>query len=128
MNISDLMNNGNLFINGRKVRAISNISWDKHPKFKGVYTKTIFAGAESNNYINAMMVRLDPNSEIEMHTHEGKFELHEIIDGEGEAIIDNTKIKYLPGIISLIPADIKHSIKSGENGMLLLAKFTPPTN
>lgn len=101
MSISDFMNNGNVFINGKEVRTISNITWDKHPKFDGVFTKNIFVGTESNN-INAMVIRIEPNHETGMHNHEGKYELHKIIDGNGEAIIDNTKVQYLPGVVSLI--------------------------
>jgi quercetin dioxygenase-like cupin family protein len=128
MNITDFLNNGSVFINGRKVRAISTIAWDKHPKFEGVFTKNIFNDSENNNNINAMIVKIEPNKEIGMHIHEGKFELHEMIDGEGEAIIDNKRIEYFPGIVSLIPADIQHCLKAGNKGILLLAKFTPSSN
>jgi quercetin dioxygenase-like cupin family protein len=128
MNISDLINDGNVIINGRKVRAISDVSWNKHPKFDGVFTKNIFVGSESNNNINALIVKIEPNNEIGMHNHEGKYELHEIIDGNGEAIIGNTKVEYFPGVVSLIPSDIRHCIKAGPKGLILLAKFTPSLN
>ncbi len=128
MNISDFINNGSVFINGSEVRAVSSITWDKHPRFEGVYTKNIFIGSETNNNINAMIVKIEPNHEIGMHKHAGKFELHEIIDGNGEAVIDTKKVDYSPGVISLIPADIEHCIRAGRKGIILLAKFSPSLN
>jgi hypothetical protein len=35
-------------------------------------------------------------------------------------------VDYGPGTVSLIPADLEHSILAGESGMLFLAKYTPP--
>jgi mannose-6-phosphate isomerase-like protein (cupin superfamily) len=127
MNFFDAFNNGVMYINGKEVKSVANISWDKHTVFQGVFTKNIFSGNDCSGF-NAMMVRIDPGYEIGMHIHEGKTELHEIIDGDGEAVVNNTTVKYYPGIISLISADIQHSIKAGSKGLFLLAKFAPPSN
>ena len=127
MNITDLENN-TIYINGEKLIEISNITWDKHPKFSGVFTKTLFTSKDSNNNLSAMIVKIDPLHEIGDHIHEGTYELHEILSGEGIGIIEDKKIEYKPGVVSLIPGDIHHSIKAGDSGIILLAKFTPPLN
>ena len=127
MNLTDL-ENGTVYIHGEKIDGISNIKWDKHPKFAGVFTKTLFTGKDSNNNLTAMIVKIDPNHEIGDHIHEGRYELHEIISGYGIGTVEDKKIEYKSGIISLIPSDIHHSIKAGDDGMTLLAKFTPPLN
>ena len=75
-----------------------------------------------------MIVKIEPQHEIGNHIHEGKAELHEIISGEGTAVVGNSKINYKPGVISFIPGDVSHSIKASDKGIILSAKFTPPLN
>ncbi|MCL1864769.1 MAG: cupin domain-containing protein [Spirochaetes bacterium] len=127
MNLTDLENN-TIFINGEKVDEISNIKWNNHPKFSGVFTKTLFTGKDSSNNLSAMIIKIEPNHEIGDHIHKGKYELHEIISGYGIGIVGDKKIEYKAGVVSLIPNDIRHSVKAGDNGIILLAKFTPPLN
>ena len=117
---------GSIYINGVELNKIENIEWQKHPKFNGVFTKGLFSAKDSGNHLSAMLVKIEPNREIGNHVHEGKAELHEIIYGEGVALVNDKSIVYKPGIISLIPADIPHSVKANNNGLVLLAKFTPP--
>lgn len=128
MDNMNLIEKGMIYINGKEFNRISSIPWIKHPKFKGVFMKNIITGSESNNNLSSMIVKIEPHHEIGDHIHEGKSELHEIIDGNGEALIDGKNIKYMRGVISLIPGNILHSIKAGGNGMILLAKFTPSLN
>jgi quercetin dioxygenase-like cupin family protein len=128
MNNLDWIENGMVYINEKELENISSISWIKHPKFKGVFMKNLFTGSDSNNNLSAMIVKIEPNHEIGNHIHEGKAELHEIINGEGIAMVNNTSINYFPGVISFIPGDILHNIKAGDKGLTLLAKFTPSLN
>jgi len=119
---------GTIYINGIELRKTDNIEWQKHPKFKGVFTKDLFCGMDSGNNLSAMLVKIEPNCEIGNHFHEGKAELHEVIYGIGDALVNGKSIAYTPGIISLIPADVPHSVKANNSGLILLAKFTPPLN
>jgi quercetin dioxygenase-like cupin family protein len=128
MNNANWIKDGKIFINGKELNNISDIPWNKHPNFEGVYIKNLFTGQDSNNNMSAIIVKIEPNREIGSHFHEGKAELHEIIDGEGTAIIGDAGINYTSGVISFVPGDIIHSIKANDKGMILLAKFTPPLN
>jgi len=119
---------GTIYINGVELNKTENIEWQKHPKFKGVFTKCLFSGINSNNNLSAMLVKIEPHCEIGNHIHEGKAELHEVIYGEGVALVNDKNIVYKPGIVSLIPADVPHSVKADNNELFLLAKFTPPLN
>jgi quercetin dioxygenase-like cupin family protein len=76
--------------------------------------------------MSAMLVRIESRHEIGTHIHEGKAELHEVLEGQGTARVGQITVDYAPGTVSLIPADLEHSIHAGESDMLLLAKFTPP--
>jgi quercetin dioxygenase-like cupin family protein len=75
-----------------------------------------------------MLVKIEPNCEIGNHIHEGKAELHEVVYGEGVTLVNDKNVVYKPGIISFIPADVPHSVKANNSGLILLAKFTPPLN
>jgi quercetin dioxygenase-like cupin family protein len=119
---------GTIYINGVEFKKTDGIEWQKHQKFNGVFTKSLFSGTDSENNLSAMLVRIEPNCEIGNHIHEGKAELHEVVYGEGVALVNGKSIVYKPGIVSLIPADIPHSVKANNNGLILLAKFTPPLN
>jgi quercetin dioxygenase-like cupin family protein len=119
---------GTIYINGVEFNKTGNIEWQKHPKFNGVFTKSLFSGKDSGNNLSAMLVKIEPNCEIGNHIHEGKAELHEVIYGEGVTLVNEKSVAYKPGVISLIPADVPHSVKANNNGLVLLAKFTPPLN
>jgi quercetin dioxygenase-like cupin family protein len=121
-----MFENGVIYINGVELNKVSDCQWQKHPKFEGVFTRGLFSGKDSNNNLSAMMVKIDPDCEIGNHIHEGKAELHEVVYGEGNTLVNQKSIAYKPGVISFIPADIPHSVKAGDTGLVLLAKFTPP--
>lgn len=121
-----IFEDGVIYINGGKIDDIDNISWQKHPKFEGVFTKNLFFAKDSDNMLSSMLVKIESNQEIGNHIHEGKAELHEVIYGEGDTEVGDSNIKYTPGVISLIPADIPHSVKASPTGLILLALFTPP--
>lgn len=125
MNSTDF-ENGIVYINGKEKYDISNIPWAPHPKFPGVFMKNLFSGKDSDNNLSAMLVKIEPLHEIGGHIHEGKAELHEVLSGNGTAMAGGNLINYMPGVISFIPGDIRHSIKADKEGIILLAKFTPP--
>jgi quercetin dioxygenase-like cupin family protein len=119
---------GTIYVNGLELNKTNNIEWQKHPKFNGVFTKGLFSGKDSSNNLSAMLVKIEPNCEIGNHIHEGKAELHEVVYGEGVTLVNDKSIIYNPGVISLIPADVPHSVKANNSGLVLLAKFIPPLN
>ena len=117
-----------IYVNGIELNRVDNIEWQKHPKFNRVFIKNLFSGKDSGNNLSAMLVKIEPNCEIGNHIHEGKAELHEVVCGEGVALVNGKSIVYKPGIVSFIPSDIPHSVKTNNNALTLLAKFTPPLN
>lgn len=124
------MNIGNHFENGQ-IGTISEIiksedrNFNPHPKFKGVYLKNLVTGDMTGNKISCHLVKVDPFCTLDTHVHENNLEIHEIISGSATCYIGENKISYNVGTIGVIPKNISHKVEAGENGIYILAKFTP---
>lgn len=101
------------------------IQWNEHPKFKGVYLKHLVRGVDTKGKLSCHLVRIDPNSALEDHSHEGQWELHEVLEGEGRFILGARETLYYPGRMSVIPKGMAHKVSAGRTGLVLLAKFFP---
>ncbi|QZY53820.1 cupin domain-containing protein [Crassaminicella profunda] len=108
-----------------KDEQIISLKWHPHPTFEGVYLKHLVQGVETNNQLSCHLVRVDPGCKIDTHIHEGKIEIHEVIQGNGVCLLDKKKIPYSPGSVAVIPADLTHKVVAGDSGIYILAKFTP---
>jgi quercetin dioxygenase-like cupin family protein len=108
------------------LRAVSTIPWNPHPKFPGVSLRHLVTGAETGGRLSLHHVRIDPGFSIGDHTHTGMVEIHDVLSGEGTCMLAGSKIRYLPGTMGIMPADKIHSIAAGNDGLLLLATFSPP--
>jgi quercetin dioxygenase-like cupin family protein len=125
MTAMNAFESGTVYIDGNRSRKISDVPWTPHPKFSGVWTKAAFSGKEGSGVLSVMMVKIDPRHEIESHIHEGKAELHEILSGSGTAHVGDKEIYYTPGVVSLVSKDVLHSIRADDEGMTIVATFTP---
>ncbi len=118
------MANGSATYIDRKEEA-GDIEWMEHPKFAGVFLKHLVKGADTNDKLSCHMVKVAPNCVLDNHVHENQWELHEVIEGEGEFVLDTKKSGYYPGRMALIPRGIDHKVIAGDDGLVLLAKFFP---
>ena len=91
----------------------------------GVELKHILTSKETGGAYSYHLVRISPNCSIGEHIHETQLETHEVIAGGGACINNGTSIGYTPGIISIFPSNQPHTVKAGENGLYLFAKFMP---
>jgi quercetin dioxygenase-like cupin family protein len=107
--------------------SISNVdkSWNPHPKFQGVYLKNLITGDQTNNRFSSLIVRIDPGCVLDTHIHEGRTELHEVMEGSGTCFLGGNEIHYLPGDCAVIPDDTVHKVIAGSDGMIIHAKFVP---
>ncbi|TIH20138.1 cupin domain-containing protein [Marinifilum sp. JC120] len=103
----------------------SDLNWNPHPAFKGVYLKHLITGDKTANQLSCHIVRIDPGCTLETHIHENQWELHEIINGKGSARLAEKTTPYHPGKSAIIPKGEQHSVKAGPEGLTLLAKFFP---
>jgi quercetin dioxygenase-like cupin family protein len=108
-----------------KVMQADTIDWVAHPSFEGVYLKHLIQGADTQGQLSCHMVKIDPGCILETHTHAEQWELHEVIAGEGNCVLDGSPLPYAAGQMTVIPCDTPHAVEAGDNGLVLLAKFFP---
>jgi quercetin dioxygenase-like cupin family protein len=105
--------------------AIAELAWKEHPKFKGVFLKHLIQGAAAAGQLSCHLVRVDPHCALETHIHENQWEIHQVLAGEGDCLLHDKSITYKPGCLALVPPGTGHRVTAGDQGLLLLATFSP---
>ncbi|MEW6104711.1 MAG: cupin domain-containing protein [bacterium] len=82
-------------------------------------------GEATNGKFSCHLVKVESGCEIGEHIHGDKWELHEIIGGNGKGILADKEIQYELGVFVVIPEGVKHKVIAGEEDLYLLAKFVP---
>lgn len=124
MNIKNAFENGKI-ISSKGDKRSSNLEYQPHKSFAGVSLKHLVTGEETSHLISCHLVRVEPNCSLDTHTHDGNLEIHEVISGNGTCYLDSKKSEYTQGTVTIIPAGISHKVVAGEEGLWILAKFTP---
>ena len=106
-------------------RTAKRLAWNPHAKFAGVAMRHLITGNDTGGRLSVHHVRIDPGCAIGDHTHAGQVEIHEVIAGEGSCTVGTREIRYVPGTIGVMPADTVHRVVAGNDGLLLLATFSP---
>lgn len=102
--------------------------WATHPTFPGVELKPLVKGAASAGAFSTLMVRIEPGGAMLPHRHDGQTEQHFVVAGNGLADLEGQMIDYQPGALMVIPRAALHSIRAGDDGMVLMAVFSPAIN
>ncbi|MFH0834104.1 MAG: cupin domain-containing protein [Patescibacteria group bacterium] len=123
----DVFENGKIII-GESEISVSEIQWQPHPKFEGVWMKHLIKGDKTGEQISSHIVKFEPGKLIDTHAHTENLEVQEVISGTAKGIIGAKEINYQPGTILVIPAGIPHKVVAGSEGVVILAKFTPALN
>lgn len=108
-----------------EMTKVKELVWDEHPVFAGVALKHLVTGQQTEGKFSSHLVRVAAGCEIGNHIHKGKWELHEVIKGNGRCRIESKEVEYINGITAIIPADLPHSVKAGNEDLYILAKFVP---
>lgn len=108
-----------------RTEEAGTIPWMSHPAFQGVFLKHLVIGKDSGNSLSCHLVRVDPGMELGEHIHEGQWELHEVIQGSGTCRLGTRDFPYAVGRMTVIPQGMSHSVRAGQRGLILLAKFFP---
>ena len=75
-------------------RKIGDFPWNEHPAFAGVSLKHLLTGNDTDGNFSCHLVRVAAGCKIGNHIHEGKWELHEVLCGQGICQIGSIRIPY----------------------------------
>lgn len=114
-----------VLLNQSSALDLTKLDWNAHPKLKGVHLKDIITSSETEGAISCHLVKIEPNCKIALHTHPDNLEIHEVIQGEGNCILNTKSHEYNCGTVAIIPKNLKHEVIAGDKGLYLFAKFIP---
>ncbi|MCM1264099.1 MAG: cupin [Butyrivibrio sp.] len=120
-------NEGKLILPSTEI-SFADIPWSKHPTFEGVELKHIVTSKQTNGQFSYHLVRIAPNKKIGNHVHKTQLETHEVISGSGVCINAGVEMKYESGVISILPMNMPHEVRAGDEGLYIFAKFMPALN
>lgn len=114
---------GTVVVDGKTIAA-GSLPWNPHPAFAGVSP----APGDRRRYRGRMSlhhIRIYPGCVIGDHSHAGMVEIHNVLTGEGRAVIAKKTIRHVPGVFGIMPAETMRRVVAGEQGILLPATFCP---
>lgn len=106
-------------------RLAARQEWVQHPVFSGVWMKHLVTGKDTGGLLSCHLVRIEDGCEIGMHTHEASLELHEVLSGTGNCLMDGRETPYQPGVCLVIPVGERHAVTAKGCDLHLMAKFSP---
>lgn len=121
--IVKVFNDGKVVYQNREI-DIEKLEWNKNAN-KGVYLKHIVKGEDTDGKFSCHIVKIEAGCEIGQHIHENNWELHEVITGEGKCFLEDKKVGYSVGTLSVIPQGMKHKVMAINGELYLFAKFIP---
>jgi quercetin dioxygenase-like cupin family protein len=127
MEMNDLaasFDGGKVICTNRETES-TDLSWNPHPKFPGVFLKHLVTGADTENRFSSHLIRVSQGCEIGDHIHATQYELHQVVSGKGRCQIPGKEIVYTPGICAVIPEGISHKVTAEGVDLYLLAIFMP---
>lgn len=105
--------------------TIADAGWAAHPSFAGVSLKPLVDATATGGALRTLMVRISPNCAMLPHRHDQETEQHFVVAGDGRADLDGHAVDYAPGRLMLIPPATTHSVRAGDDGLVLMAVFVP---
>lgn len=103
----------------------AELPWNDHPVFPGVALKHLVPGRDTGGRFSLHLVRVDRGCSLREHAHAENWELHEVVEGGGVCRFAGRDVTYAPGVCGVLPAGVAHEVQAGEQGLCLLAVFTP---
>ena len=103
----------------------AELPWNPHPSFPGVNLKHLLASEQTGGSLSLHLVRIDPGCAIGSHVHETQDELHLVLEGRGDCLLNRDSLAYAPGAGRFLPRGEPHEVRAGDHGLLLAALFTP---
>jgi quercetin dioxygenase-like cupin family protein len=108
-----------------RVVPTSTLAWNKHATCPGVFLKHLVTGESTKGHCSIHLVKVEAHCAITEHIHESKWELHEVLAGDGRGAISGASILYSPGTTIVIPESMRHRVEAGDHDLYLRATFIP---
>lgn len=124
MNIKTEFETGTIITNST-LEETGNVNFVPHKTFKGVSLKLLVGGCKTDNAVSLHLVCIEPHCSLETHEHPQNLETHIVISGNGHVAIGDNSGKYEIGTVGVIPMGMPHKVTAGENGLYILATFSP---
>lgn len=124
MNVKTAFEIGTI-INDSTLNSAENVDFIPHKSFKGVSLKLLLGGDKTGGALSLHLVRVEPNCCLENHVHPQNLEVHKIVGGAGTVVIGNSFGEYNVGSVGVIPIGMPHQVVAGEDGIYILATFSP---
>lgn len=88
------------------------------------FRKVLYTG----KFSQLVLMSLQPNEEIGMEVHHDNDQFFRFEQGQGRAVIDDTKYDIKPGIAVLVPAGAQHNIlnTSSSEELKFYTIYAPP--
>jgi quercetin dioxygenase-like cupin family protein len=116
---------GKVLMSGGSIE-VADLPWNAHAKFPGVALKHLITGQDTQGAFSCHIVRVSKGCEIGDHIHEGKWELHEVVSGQGTCLMWQQELAYHAGVSVPVPPDTPHRvIASKDEDLYIAAKFIP---
>jgi quercetin dioxygenase-like cupin family protein len=96
-----------------------------HPSFAGVRLARLVDAEAGGGALSTLLVALAPGARMLPHRHDHQTEQHLVLAGAGRLDLDGRTHEYRPGSLVVVPEGHEHSVTADEEGMMLLAVFSP---
>ena len=124
MNTNTAFENGTI-ITDCSLESAKKVDFIPHKSFQGVSLKLLVSGDKTRGALSLHLVRVEPHCCLETHEHPPNLEIHKVVSGSGAAVIGGNSAEYHVGSVGVIPMGVSHKVTAGENGLYILATFSP---
>ena len=105
--------------------AAEGLVFKPHNSFPGVFVKTLVSGESTAGQISCHLVKVEASCRLDDHSHKESLEIHEVVSGSAVCSLGDREFVYDKGSVGVIPAGVVHKVVAGDEGVYILAKFTP---
>ena len=108
-----------------KVVQPNDVNWEPHPQLANAKVAFLASHRDENMDLTCMLVKLQPGTEVEKHTHECD-DIVYVLSGSAKMWIEGVgDVPMTPGTFIRIPKGVQHQPHSIEEEMLAYDVFYP---
>jgi quercetin dioxygenase-like cupin family protein len=124
MNIGEVFEAGTVSGLGFFEQSANN-AFNPHKTFPGVSLKHLVRSEMTGGQLSCHLVRVEPRCVLDTHVHPEQIEVHQVVHGDGVCEIGDNTVDYSTGVVGVIPKGVAHRVVAGDEGLYILAVFTP---